>query len=72
MNDISMAILEQERNKVNSQISLLNRKIDFLKRFMSDFPDAEIEKTRYFISCIDHTDTDIDYETIVVNTFYNF
>jgi hypothetical protein len=63
MNNISMAILELERNKVKKQISLLNRKIVLLEKFMSDFPDAEIRKTQYFISFIDHTD--FDYETII-------
>jgi hypothetical protein len=65
MNNISMAILEQERNKVKSQISLLNRKIMLLEKFMSDFPDAEVRKVQYFISFIDHTD--FDYETIIDN-----
>ena len=69
MHHISMAILELERNKVNSQIRLLNRKIALLEKFMSDFPDVEIKKVQLFISFIDHTD--FDYETIIDDIFYN-
>ena len=65
MNQISMAILEQERNKVKNQISTLNRKIALLENFKSDFPNAEIEKTRAFIAFVDHSD--FTYEEILDN-----
>jgi hypothetical protein len=58
-----MKILKQERTKLNNQIFLLNRKIVLLEKFMSDFPDAEIEEAQHFISFIDHTD--FNYETII-------
>ena len=63
MNQISMAILEQERNRIKNQIYTLNRKVTLLERFMSDFPNSDIEKTRCFISFVNHTD--FAYETIL-------
>lgn len=62
-NKISMAILEYERIRTKNQISALNRKITLLEKFMSDFPNAEVEKTQGFIAYIDHTD--FTYEEIL-------
>jgi len=55
MNEVSMTLLEQERNRAKNQIYILNRKVTLLKKFMSDFPNAEIAKARSFIAFVDHT-----------------
>lgn len=63
MDNISMAILELERNKTKNQIRKLNRKVTLLEKFMFDFPNADLEETRAYFSFLEHTD--FDYETIL-------
>lgn len=63
MNQVSMAILGQERNRIENQIYTLSRKVILLKKFMSDFPNAEITEAQSFIAFIDHTD--FPYEVIL-------
>ena len=63
MDNISMAILELERNKIKNQNRRLNRKVTLLEKFMFDFPNADLEETRAYLSFLDHTD--FDYETIL-------
>lgn len=60
MNKISMAILEQERNKIKEQIFTLNRKVTLIEMFMSDFPNVEIEEAQDFIAFVNHTDFTYD------------
>jgi len=63
MNEVSMTILNQEKDKVKNQIYTLNRKVKLLEWFMSDFPNAEAEEAQAFIAFIDHTH--FAYETIL-------
>lgn len=63
MDNISMAVLELERNKTKNQIRRLNRKVALLEKFMFDFPNADLEETRAYLSFLEHTD--FDYETIL-------
>lgn len=63
MNEVSMTILKQERDKVKNQIYALNRKVKLLEWFMSDFPNAEVEEVLGFTTFIDHTN--FAYETIL-------
>lgn len=62
---ISMSILDHERIKVKNQIFELNRKVTLLEKFMSDYPNAKVEKAQAFIAYIDHTD--FTYEEILDN-----
>lgn len=62
MNDVSMTLLKQERDRAKNQAYTLNRKAQLLERFMSDFPNAEPEEALGFIAFVDHTN--FAYETI--------
>jgi phosphopantetheine adenylyltransferase len=51
-----MAILKQEKSRTKNQIYELVRRVNLLKKFEFDFPNAEIEEVQAFISFVDHTD----------------
>lgn len=65
MNKISMETLGYERMNIKIQIFKLKRKVTLLEKFMSDYPNAEVEKAQAFIAYINHTD--FTYEEILDN-----
>lgn len=63
MNELSMAILEQERNIIKNQIFYYNRRKELIEKFMIDFPNSTLEQTKCFISWVNHSE--LPYEDIL-------
>lgn len=65
MNEISNGILNDERERIISQIYYLKRKQDLIEKFMTDYPNATINETRGFLAWIEHSA--LPYSEILFN-----
>lgn len=62
MASIGRATLQKEKLTIKDQLFSLERKLDFLNRYLNDNTEISIEEADRFISYLNHTD--FDYETI--------
>lgn len=62
MANLGRAILQKERLKIKEQLFELERRVDFLDKYLNDNAEIDLEEANCFISYLNHTN--FDYETI--------
>ena len=64
MNEISNKILNDEREKIVSQIYYLNRKQNLIEKFIINYPNATVNEANGFLAWINHSS--LPYSEIVI------